>query len=1084
MSPRPQGPCVSLLTSNRVAATRLCKKKNFNLGLRNWIALAFASIALLGGHMEVCDYRDSIGMSLPVATLETVMRPLSERVRPKAGKQFVRFASVNDTHPDTLRAPPVVTLFQDLTFSNPGVWKSWRDFPTRFPVWTDEPPVSSPFSFSVIFLCGILFGFHYVGAGWPHSFMGTSWLLLTLAALPICAHWSERCAVTRYLHCHPKDPLLVRSTTRVRICTVQSRTLCRGYLVFCLLAISLAWLLAPWDPGVSSQVSFTKTVQYWRPAAVMGSMRIGEASNPGPDFVVSTLNVASLSMHQDEVQVASHSPTIRVFTETCLTQQILPTIQRKARQVQKFVVPSCICAPRKLASRSDSQTRGESGGVLLCSDLPARQGNVPMDQTAWLSTRIVEAIVSISSNLVIRVVGFYGYSKRYPGHIERTNQLLTRVLDYVEKSTIPCIFVGDLNCDLQDLSVWKILQDRGWMDSAILQKSKDGIDPLPTWSSYSRIDFILLPPALVPFFRMYSNSPDTVSDHSEIAVTLAVAQEQVHRHVWKPCRDMRSFLEADGWHSEDFQGIDWSRFHQEVSAGNVEGAYKSFCIAFESMLAKARSRLFLDIPLQQFQGRANPKIVCKPIHAPLVKKPRNGEATTPVDDAPMVFRQRIRQARRIHSLRCQLQHCLQRDTDHARAPLEAARNTWESVLRSTGFPPNFCTFAKSELGLILPRTLYPEDLPLIQVLEDLMKSQLTSWQWKYSKTKKHRHLNFLLSDWQKGGKVHFATIRPSPKPEIALLEVPFPMEVMRHRHSKTGPVVLTCLSPIPEGVAFVQFSDQRRSIVRKDPPHIWIDAPLSASQAKIKVLLLKPTGALEDIHSTTIEYWSQFWKSDDTADVEVVKEILSDFQLIPPFTPTISLSDVQRALRKIQVDKARGPDSWSPWDLKCMPHPFQIALTSLFNLFIEQAQWPLALTNATVAMLSKQDGVFQIEQTRPITILSMVYRVWSRVIAYKFLYHVKDLLPEAIQGNRPGSAAKWVASYVQCQVEVALYQGLEYSRLFPHFLAYLHKSQTRIMPSLTNCSGGLGCMLTCRTQSFLLLECRKAVPLRFIACSN
>ena len=439
MTPIPQGPCVSLLTGNRVAATRHCQKKNFNLGLRNWIALAFASIALLGGHMEVCDYRDNIGMSLPVATLETVMRPLSERVRPKAGKQSVRFASVNDTHPDTLRAYPVVTLFQDSTFSNPVVRKSWRDLPIRFPVWTDEPPVSSPFSFPVIFLCGILFGFHYVGAGWPHSFMGTSWLLCTLAVLPICAHWSERCAVTRYLHCHPQDPFFVRSTTRVRTCTVQLRTLCRGYLVFCLLAISLAWLLAPWDPGVSSHVSFMKTVQYWRPAAVMGSMRIGEASNQGPDFVVSTLNVASLSMHQDEVQVASHSPTIRVFTETCLTQQILPTIQRKARQVQKFVVPSCICAPRKLASRSDSQTRGESGGALLCSDLPARQGNVPTDQTAWLSTRIAEAIVSISSNLTIRAVGFYGYSKRYPGHIERTNQLLTRVLDYVEKSTIPCL---------------------------------------------------------------------------------------------------------------------------------------------------------------------------------------------------------------------------------------------------------------------------------------------------------------------------------------------------------------------------------------------------------------------------------------------------------------------------------------------------------------------------------------------------------------------------------------------------------------------------------------------------------------------
>ena len=75
---------------------------------------------------------------------------------------------------------------------------------------------------------------------------------------------------------------------------------------------------------------------------------------------------------------------------------------------------------------------------------------------------------------------------------------------------------------------------------------------------------------------------------------------------------------------------------------DVEGAYKSFCLLYETMIAKARRRLSVEIPLQQFQGRSSPKIVPKAVHAPVIRQPRHGETTFQVDDAPTVLRQRIR----------------------------------------------------------------------------------------------------------------------------------------------------------------------------------------------------------------------------------------------------------------------------------------------------------------------------------------------------------------------------------------------------------------------------------------------------------
>ena len=65
-----------------------------------------------------------------------------------------------------------------------------------------------------------------------------------------------------------------------------------------------------------------------------------------------------------------------------------------------------------------------------------------MDQVAWMSTRVVEAIVSLLSELAIGVAGLYGYAKRYPGHVALINKWFARTLKYVAESTLPCVFLG------------------------------------------------------------------------------------------------------------------------------------------------------------------------------------------------------------------------------------------------------------------------------------------------------------------------------------------------------------------------------------------------------------------------------------------------------------------------------------------------------------------------------------------------------------------------------------------------------------------------------------------------------------------
>ena len=621
----------------------------------------------------------------------------------------------------------------------------------------------------------------------------------------------------------------------------------------------------------------------------------------------------------------------------------------------------------------------------------------------------------------MRVIGVYGFSTRYPHHAQATNTLLCRLLGMVAQSSIPCFFAGDFNCQLDDLSWWQVLQSKGWSCAAQLQSQRDGKPIQPTWNSQSHIDFLLIPPQMLPFFQSYHNNPDTVSDHSQITATFSVPGPCPLRQGWKTCRDSRSIVQAGGWLLEDYSGLEWHSFTQAVSSRDIDKAYSVFCANFETMVGNAHKRSSDDTPARQFMGRAHPKIVSQPLHAPVVPKARNGDYQPDHDDAPICLRQRIRQARRVKTAIAQMRNLLRLDdTERRRLASEALMQTWVSVLRSTGFPEGFQTFSVKVLGLILPSWLQPTDLPLLNLLDDQMMTHLSSWKSRLSIKKQHLYTNFMASDWSKGGRIHFNTIRPPPKPEIALLELPFPFDVTRRKHSKKGPYVLHTHEQPPEGISYIQFGDQRRSILKVEGRNLFLDAPLSASAADITVVGLRPTGSLQEIHDMAVTYWKRFWCSDDTTDLDKVREVMEDFAPIPPFDASITLLELKNALGKTKLDKARGPDSWSPWELKNLPDPFLIALASLLNAFTETGRWPAPIVQATVSMLSKIDGAFQVEQTRPITILSLVYRVWSRIYAAKFIKHVQGFLPDAIQGNRPGASSKWVSAHIQFQIESAL----------------------------------------------------------------
>ena len=637
--------------------------------------------------------------------------------------------------------------------------------------------------------------------------------------------------------------------------------------------------------------------------------RVGEASNPGPQIAFSTLNVVSMSRNQDLLKEPTTIPTVNVYTETCLTKTVLPSVKAKTKGASRFLITGSMAAPRKIQDKLDSHARGNSGGVLIVSDLPSRPSSTPMDPPAWHSTRICEALVPFTPQITVRVVGFYGFpesSRRPVSHVELNNNLLSYVLKYVVRSTLPCLLMGDCNGDIEDLPFWQTLKTWGWKEVAVLQHNTDGKPIEPTWKATTRLDYILIPPQMLPFFHQYINNPDTISDHSRVTAVFDTPGPELMIRSWKKIRDSAQLTSVEPWAPEEYADIDWSPFSLLIEQKDVSGAYKIFCELFEKMITLRARRLSPQAQPGSFKGRARPKLVSQNVHQGRIPLARHGDYQPPLDDGPISARQHTRQIRRVQSATQQLRRSI--GAPDGGSALTSARDTWEAVLHSAGYKPSFQHVCMMTYGISIPTTLGPEDLPILELLLQHLKADEPKWVARLQSLKSHTYKAIMNADWKAGGRLHHRAIKPPLKPEIAILEIPYPLDILRRRHSKAGPFWVTSSCDVPTGVTSLQFQDVRRNILELSGRNMRLDGPFQAASASITVIAHKPTSRVQDLHEMASSFWSAYWDSEDKADLDKLDELLQLAPDMPTFAGQITLDEIKSALKRSNPHKARGPE--------------------------------------------------------------------------------------------------------------------------------------------------------------------------------
>ena len=121
-----------------------------------------------------------------------------------------------------------------------------------------------------------------------------------------------------------------------------------------------------------------------------------------------------------------------------------------------------------------------------------------------------------------------------------------------------------------------------------------------------------------------------------------------------------------------------------------------------------------------------------------------------------------------------------------------------------------------------------------------------------------------------------------------------------------------------------------------------------------------------------------------------------------PPPPAILSSEVRDAIKKMKRDKAPGEDNITANILKDGGEPIVETLTKFFNRCLTEGRVPSSWRNASVVILHKKGDTADIKNYRPISLLPVMYKVFSHILLRRILHTLDQHQPREQAGFRAG----------------------------------------------------------------------------------
>lgn len=740
---------------------------------------------------------------------------------------------------------------------------------------------------------------------------------------------------------------------------------------------------------------------------VCWSIRIGEAAVPGPQKVQSnasscwTIGVANPSGLNGKAHLIGQEADVWCMSETHLSAQGFRAFRSSLRcngSPFTSVVQGCPVPPRSTASDV-----GNWSGVAVLSQHPVRSLPHAWEQAVVQTSRIM--IVSLfCKGIWVHGAVIYGTptGPTHPGAKRTTSALLTLALQRLDSLSGPRFIAGDVNHDLTSLECYETLEAMSFRDAQDVHFENFGIPPRATCKHKTRRDYLLMSPEMQNLFERCDILDDVWPDHSPIIARFKGGPSDLVRYPW-PVPDP----------------INWKQFPSRVASDplnfvtstDCDDTYRVWWKSIENEVRRCSDRQ--SRPPASCFGRGQLVAPRKFVgtHKPVCVG-RGGDFEPKFLGVNWHHAQMVKQVRRIQSL-ARLRGSVNTTVHHQIHCVQL----WQSVLEAKGFRPSFRDWWK-DLSLRVGEPLQVPSLPPSQSIAWLIYQVVTRELEVFERhLAKHRSFSLKLANKDGMQRVFNGVRRDMPVQVETLLQTQQSRIVDIDRNESAVVVDPPC-SWVDRVPVTCQGVTQQPIFVEADK--IWLE-DITRCQIGDPIVQKRAVGKLEDIFQAFVQQWTARWGRHANIPVSQWADILAFVETRFPrleFQPHAASPMAIRACAQTKKRKAAtGLDGVSRQDVLNLDESHLQTLSSLYQRAELDGIWPTQTIVGAVRSLAKVVSPQDVVDFRPVTVFSMVYRIWSSIQSRWFLTALDPHMDSMMFGNRAGHQASQLWRYVLDRVE-------------------------------------------------------------------
>ena len=756
------------------------------------------------------------------------------------------------------------------------------------------------------------------------------------------------------------------------------------------------------------------------------AIRFGEAKNPGPEspqnnaikFCI-TNPTCLMNKSDTYTDLSACGYHYIAMSETAATENLQNNFAKSMRQQGLRVQWGVPVVPFRQTTTGKETHRGKASGVGLLSRLPIRKARLTVP-TPWdLSTRFAHCISQVGPTQ-FQVIVLYGKTLSVPGAQQYNDELLTFAFSQANQIPLPTIFLGDFNTPVTQFALWGHLQSRGYQNLLDIHKLMYGFEMPPTCMDSTHPDMAIIPPELVSYITHVSVlGKEWFATHRPVCFEMQLPSLGILRtHLRFP----RQFVEY-GLDKNDFESAaEHCHFEQPDTFEHWESQVEH--LADLALASKSIEGGQSHLP-RAARGRCQkPEFIQSPLFQ-TTKRGRQGDYEPSHEVVTIKAKRQVTQLRRLQSFTARIKKF---ENVGPTTPMTVSElhQEWNAIQKCSAWGPPFLYWLQQFPELEYAAWPLPTHDWLFQVCQFVRHHVDITVSQDAIIFKNKLEYGCRLDKTEGSNKAAFKQVKGTPIP---------PLSELRQTIEELVAVV-----PTDNPLVIEVFGNQVPKL-KKDFPltldgNVWKIHDITDDCALIEAcnhsIIPSETADLvqhqyafstTDIAKGLNDYWQPIWQREETdfdygIPSEEVHQIILDFPAHPAIeVDMLNVSIWQKVIQKQKPHSARGIDRISNQELRLLPTK---CIESLANLMLSFHQgFPSWFMQGLTVPMPKTTDIPNSSQTRPITILAMLYRVWSAVAFYHVIRILSTWVPPGVTGLLPKRGAHTAAYATQWAIEQA-----------------------------------------------------------------